>query len=238
MTPLIGSDGRLLVVALDHGLYSWPNGGLEDRRAVIESAVAAGADALIVSYGTLRDHRSAFGAARPILKLDLTTISIGPYHDAPYRLAWTVDDAVRLGAAAVLTYVQVGAPYELDDLHAAAPVAASADRAGIAYVCEIMPIDSVAPEAISAATRTGAELGAHVVKTSFPDPPAGVAAACAHGTPVILAGGDLAPDRDALFGAVEACIGHGAAGVAFGRNAWGSDDPGATVRRLRGIVHG
>ena len=203
---LLAADGRLLVVALDHRLYSWPNPGLEDRRAVIESAAAAGADAMIVSYGTLRDHHDAFGDARAILKLDLTTISIGPYADAPYRLAWTVDDAIRLGAAAVLTYVQVGASCELDDLTSAAHVAAAADRAGIDYVCEIMPVDSVSPTAVAAAARTGAELGAHIIKTSLPDPPAGIAEACAHGTPVIVAGGAVSADRGALFGAVETCM--------------------------------
>jgi class I fructose-bisphosphate aldolase len=30
----------------------------------------------------------------------------------------------------------------------------------------------------------------------------------------------------------------GAAGVAFGRNAWGADDPGKVVSTLRDIVHG
>ena len=30
---LLEEDGRLLIIALDHGLYSWPNPGLEDRRA-------------------------------------------------------------------------------------------------------------------------------------------------------------------------------------------------------------
>jgi DhnA family fructose-bisphosphate aldolase class Ia len=235
---LLAADGRLLVVALDHGLYSWPNPGLEDRRAVIEMAVQNGADALITSYGTLRDFRGAFGDAKPILKLDLSTLSIGPYADAPYRLAWTVDDAIRLGAAAVLTYVQVGASNELDDLAAAAQVAAAADRAGIPYVCEIMPADAATPGAVSACTRAAAELGAHLVKTSLPDPPAGIAEACRHGPPVIVAGGPRAADREGLYQSVTDCLAAGTAGVAFGRNVWGADDPAGTVRRLRELVHG
>ena len=237
MNSLLAADGRLVVVAIDHPLYSWPHPGLVDRASLIETVVAAGADALIVSYGTLRDHAEELRPARTILKLDLTTLSVGPYRDAPYRLAWTVDDALRLGADAVLTYVQVGASYELDDLHAAATVASAADRVGIPYVCEIMPIDSVEAVAIAAATRAGAELGAHLIKTSLPDPPAGLGEACAHGTPVIVAGGDLAADREALFDAVADCLANGAAGVAFGRNVWASPDPGGTVRRLAALVH-
>ncbi len=58
--------------------------------------------------------------------------------------AWTVDDAVRLGVKAVMTYIQLGAPFELEALRAAARIAADCDRAGIDYVCEIMPVESQA----------------------------------------------------------------------------------------------
>lgn len=234
---LLSPDGRLLIIALDHGLYSWPNPGLEDRHAVIETAVTEGADALIASYGTLRDLRTAFGEAKAILKLDTTTLSVGSYQDAPYRLAWTVDDALRLGASAVLTYVQVGSPNELDDLQAAGQVAAAADRAGIPYVCEIMPVGEATPDAIAACVRAGAELGAHVVKTTIPVPADGLELCREQGVPIVLAGGDLAGDREGLYATVATCLAHGAAGVAFGRNAWGSGDLAGTVRRLREIVH-
>ena len=234
---LLEEDGRLLIIALDHGLYSWPNPGLEDRRAVIEASVAGGADALIASYGTIRDLRDAFGSAKPILKLDTTVLSIGSYQDAPYRLAWTVEDAQRLGAAAVLTYVQVGSPNELDDLQAAGRIAAEADRAGLPYVCEIMPVGDATPAAIAACVRAGAELGAHLVKTTIPIPASGLDECHAQGVPIVLAGGDLSGNQDALFATVEDCLAHGASGVAFGRNAWGSGDLIGTVRRLHGLIH-
>ena len=54
---------------------------------------------------------------------------------------------------------------------------------------------------------------------------------------MIVAGGDLAADREALYQAVATCLANGAAGVAFGRNVWASDDPGDTVRRLATLVH-
>ncbi len=41
---------------------------------MLRAVSAAGADAVICSYGTLRDLRSDFGDAAPILKLDLTTL--------------------------------------------------------------------------------------------------------------------------------------------------------------------
>src|SRR3954454_20991432 len=119
MTPPLAADGRAVIVAVDHPLYSWPCPGLDDRDALLRSVVAAGADAVIVTYGTLRVCRKALGKAMPILKLDLTTLTLGGYGTTEYVAAWPVDDAVRSGAAAVLTYVQVGTPFELGALQLA-----------------------------------------------------------------------------------------------------------------------
>ena len=55
MPPLFSTTPRTVVVAVDHPLYSWPVAGLEDRRGLLETVVSAGADAVIATYGTLRD---------------------------------------------------------------------------------------------------------------------------------------------------------------------------------------
>lgn len=244
MPPLFADAPRTVIVAIDHPLYMWPVRGLEDRRALIGGVADAGADAFIASYGTLRDCADAFAGCTRILKLDLATVSVGAYRDSEFRLAWTLEDAARVGADAVLTFVQLGTGGELDALVAAARVAAAADRAGLTYVCEIMPVESSPypdpydPAAIAAAARSAAELGAHVVKTSMPTPPEEVALAVTCGLPVVIAGGDPTPDTDALLDRVQRAVAAGAAGVAFGRNVWGSPDPAEMVRRLRAAVHG
>jgi DhnA family fructose-bisphosphate aldolase class Ia len=242
MPRLFAHTPRCVIVAIDHPLYSWPVAGLADRRGLIETVVAAGADALIATYGTFRDCADVLGDTTRIMKLDLTTLSVGVYRDNDFRLGWTVEDAARVGADAVLTYVQLGTPGELDALSDAARVAAQADQAGIDYVCEIMPVQSAAypnpfdPEAIAAATRVAAELGAHVVKTSMPNPPESVATAATCGLPVVIAGGELQPDTDTLLGEVHRAVAAGASGVAFGRNVWASEDPAAMVQGLRAAV--
>ena len=245
MTGPLAPDGRTVVVAVDHPLYSWPCAGLEDRAATIRAAVDAGADAIIAGYGTVRDVRDAFGGAAAILKLDVTTVTVGgDYPLTEYVPAYTVEDALRVGASAVLTFVQLGADFELEALRTAGRVAAASDRAGVPYVCEIMPVESARfpdpydPVAIAGATRTAVELGARVVKTSMPTPADAVADAAAFGVPVILAGGDLSSDRDSLFAAVAMAMSCGASGVAYGRNVWGAADPAGTVRELARIVHG
>ncbi len=205
MPGLFARDGRAVVVAIDHPLYTWPCPGLESREELISEVVAAGADALIASYGTVRDCRAAFGTARAILKLDLTVLSVDGYRPADWVVAYAVEDAVRLRADAVLTLIEPGTPGELAELAAAARVAAAADRAGLPYVCEILPAtseafpDPFAPRAIAGAARAAAELGAHVVKTSIPTPPSAVAEAVGCGVPVLLAGGEIAGDREAYL---------------------------------------
>lgn len=245
MNALLGPDGRVLIVAVDHPLYSWPCPGLEDKGALLEEVVLAGADALIAAYGTVRDFRQAFAESAAILKLDVTTVALGGvYPVSEYRIAWTVDDAASLGAAAVLTFIQLGTEFELEALTAAGAVAAAADRAGLAYVCEIMPVEStrfpdpVDPVAIAAACRTASELGAHLIKTSRPEPSSAVGDAVRCGTPVVLAGGDRTSDEHGFLRAVAESMTAGAAGVAVGRNVWGANDPGGMVRRLRTVVHG
>jgi DhnA family fructose-bisphosphate aldolase class Ia len=241
----LNADGRAVVVAIDHALYSWPCRGLESRGKLLSEVAAGGADGIIASYGTIRDFRPCFGAAKPILKLDLTTASIGgTYPLSEFVAAWTVEDALRLGVGSVLTYVQLGAPFELEALRLAGQVALACDRLDATFLCEIMPVecamfpDPAAPEAIAAASRVGAELGGHVIKTTMPNPPAAVAeaVAAADGIPLILAGGGIA-DRKALLADVKAAIDNGAAGVAFGRNVWASADPRAMVESLCGIIH-
>ena len=241
---MLAEDGRCLAVAVDHPLYSWPCAGLEDRARVLRQVTAGGADVVISSYGTLRDESESFGAAAPIMKLDLTTLSVGgQYPVTEYVQAYAVEHAQRLGAAAVLTYVQLGAPFELEALRTAAKVAARADQAGLAYVCEIMPVhsaaypDPAAPAVIAAAARSAAELGAHMVKTTMPNSPETMREVAACGVPVILAGGDFEADARGLLDNVARALAAGAAGVAHGRNVWGREDPEAAVAALRAVVH-
>jgi DhnA family fructose-bisphosphate aldolase class Ia len=245
VTSRLGPDGRWVVVAVDHPLYSWPCHRLEDRAQLLRVVAGAGADAVIASYGTIRDCREAFGQAKPVLKLDLTTVTVGGYYPvSEFTAAWNLDDARRLGVDTVLTYVQLGAPFELKALRAAGRVAAACDEAGLTYVCEIMPVESDRfrePQGaveIAAACRVAAELGAHVIKTTLPRPTSGLRQATAFGVPVLVAGGARVDDRGALLATVREAMAAGAAGVAFGRNVWGAPDPAHVVSALRDIVHG
>lgn len=243
---ILAPDGRATIIAIDHALYSWPCRGLQDRGSILDVCAAAGVDGVIASYGTIRDFRARFGAVKPILKLDVTTLTVGAHYPlTEYTMAYTLDDAERLGVRTVLNFIQSGAPFELQTMRASAVLAAECDRRGMSYLCEILPVespmfpDAEAADAIVAACRSGQEIGAHAIKTTIPVPVAAVAEAVAVcGIPVILAGGAPAVDHDAYVDTISAALGHGAAGIAIGRNAWGAADPVAAIRRFVRLVHG
>ena len=242
----LGADGRIVIIAIDHPLYSWPCRGLEDRAEVIRSCAASGVDAIIAGYGTIRDFRLDFGTMKPILKLDLTSVTLGGHYPlTEYVMAYSLDDAERLGVKTVLNFIQLGAPFELETLRQSAKLAADCDRRGFSYLCEIMPVksamfpDAEAPDAIVAACRTGQEIGAHFIKTSMPVPMEGIrAAVSASGIPVVLAGGAPANDPVSYDAAIGKALDAGVSGIAIGRNAWGSPDPPAAIARFVTLVHG
>ena len=94
----------------------------------------------LATYGTIRDLRADFGKAKPILKLDNTSITVGTsYAVTEYLMSWTIEDAQRLGVGTVLTYIQMGASFELEALRIAGRLAADCDKAGLTYLCEIRP---------------------------------------------------------------------------------------------------
>lgn len=243
LLPPIAKDGRTVIVAIDHALYTYPLPGLEDPGEFIDVCADVGVDAMIVTYGALRTRPRGLGAISAILKLDIARLGVGTEEDSEFRVCWSVDQALRVGADAVLTLVQLGSEWELEQLTAAARVAAEAHEAGMPFVLEALPVagtsfpDPYSTTAVAAAARMAAELGASVVKTNMPTDPAGASEAASCGIPVVFAGGAFRDDDDELLEHVARTVAAGGAGVAFGRNAWGRDAPRGFLERLLSSVH-
>jgi len=94
--PLLASDGRALIVAMDHARTHGAIEGLEDPGAVIEASVDGGADAVMTTFGVAKRYRERLASRIPtIIRLDG-----GP---SPYREDWLAytdnvpfyDDAFR-----------------------------------------------------------------------------------------------------------------------------------------------
>ena len=94
-------------------------------------------------------------------------------------------------------------------------------------------------DSVSRAARICAELGADIIKTPCPGPAdefEAVAEACP--VPVVVLGGPKMASEEDVVALATGVVRAGAAGIAFGRNCWGSADPGKLLARLHEAVHG
>ena len=67
---ILKADGRCLTVAMDHGMVQGALHGLQDPARLIASMIDAGADALMVSYGTLKRYGHVLrGRVREIARI-------------------------------------------------------------------------------------------------------------------------------------------------------------------------
>jgi DhnA family fructose-bisphosphate aldolase class Ia len=71
-----------------------------------------------------------------------------------------------------------------------------------------------------------------------PDPADFAEVAAAAGVPVVALGGPKTDVEDDVVALARRVVEAGGAGIAFGRNVWGSPDPAKLVARLREAVHG
>jgi DhnA family fructose-bisphosphate aldolase class Ia len=215
----------VLIAAMDHARTYGAIEGLEDPGAVIEAAVEGGADAVMTTFGVAKCfNEQLVGRIPTVIRLDS-----GPslYREdwlayAEWSLLHSVEDALLLGADAVVLMAFVGIPVELDTYRIIARVAGECMRANLPLVVEALPCpsermpDPNAPEAMASAARIGFEHGADLVKSCYTEDFEKVTENCT--VPVLIAGGPKMDTVEETLQVVQDATQAGAAGVVFGRN--------------------
>ncbi len=228
MRRLFGTDGRLLLVAMDHAGFMGPADGLD--LATMATVVKAGADAVMTTYGMARRANQSLGQAALVLSLDI--------HAAEPEEQ--VLNALRLGADSVKVLAGSGDRQQWSALERYALIA---ERWGMPFQAEVIPggfdqLDQHTPQNIARVCRQAAEMGADYVKTFYTgDAESMCRVVEGAAVPVIILGGERVRDEDSLISQVQDALRAGVAGVAFGRNIWGHADPAAITRRLHGVIH-
>jgi class I fructose-bisphosphate aldolase len=242
--PLLASDGRALIVAMDHARTHGAMEGLEDPGAVIEASVDGGADAVMTTFGVAKRYGERLAGRIPtIIRLDG-----GP---SPYREDWlaytewsllhSVEDALLLGADGVVLMAFVGIPVELETYRIVSRVAGECLRANLPLVVEALPCpgeripDPKAPEAMASAARIAFEHGADLVKSYYTENFREVTDNCP--VPVLIAGGPKMETTEETLQVVSEATRAGAAGVVFGRNIWQSGDTRGMIHALNSVIH-
>ncbi|WP_435361250.1 2-amino-3,7-dideoxy-D-threo-hept-6-ulosonate synthase [Haloarchaeobius sp. DFWS5] len=235
----IGTDGKYVIVPMDHGITLGAVQGLKDIESTIDAVTRGGADAVLTQKGIApRVHGNKNGAGY-IVHLNAST-TIGP--DAnDKRLTGTVKDALRVGADAVSFHINVGSNHEPDQLAELAELTSEAADYGLPVLAMAYArgpdVDSADPEALGHAVRLAEEIGADIVKTGY----SGDGDSFQHVVestrlPVVIAGGSRGTDRETVE-MVRGAMDGGAAGVSMGRSIFQHEDPEGIARAVAAIVH-
>lgn len=226
---MAGPERRAACLAFDHGAQLGPIPGVEDAASVIAAAVEAKMDGIILSPGLAIRHAELLsGRDRPtvILRLDQTTMwRVGDRHGYPSghtRQISTVEEAVQIGADAVLTYFftcHSEPELETRSIEIAAECARDARRWGVPLIMEPMAArgglveDPFDADVIAMNCRMAAEIGADVVKTDWSgDAKSFRRVVDTAGAPVLVAGGAREGSDEDVLSTIDELMSAGRAG--------------------------
>ncbi|MEX0613769.1 MAG: hypothetical protein WD229_16740, partial [Pirellulales bacterium] len=248
------ATGKMLLVPFDDSLIAGPRGGLENMEAKLRLVFETPPDAVLGFPGLF--VRNGHIVARSAWILNLTASTTVGTHTRKVQVA-TVQQAIALGCEAVAVHVNVTSRYEPEMLETLGRVVGEANGQGMPVLGIVYPRSEGADgsddnhtvmrdanaveyaELIAHSCRLAVELGVDLVKTQYSGHPETFrqVVQAASPVPVLIAGGPMVSEKDACRLARDA-MQSGAAGVSFGRNVFGREDPRGLLLALREIIHG
>ena len=244
---VIDPDGVSIICALDHGMTSptflEPLADIEERTS---EAVAGGANVIMMSKGMIRLAEPAFGRETSLALLLSASANAGEDRPSVVHIA-QVEEALRLGADAVVLFVALSGESEPGMIRTLAEVGEACERVGMPFIAEAeFPTtyarvedlaDAYGFEYLRRNVRLCAELGADIVKTNWPGDGEsfGKLVEATSGIPVVLAGGSRVPDRE-LLERMEGAVAAGGIGCSVGRNIFMHESPEALTRALSRVI--
>lgn len=233
LSRIIKSDGKTVMLAVDHGYFLGPTTGLGNAGRTVKPLLAY-ADALMPARGILRTSVDASADIPIVLRVSGGNSILGELSDEGITVA--MEDALRLNVAAVALSIYVGTPNQRQTLLNLAKLVDEGQRYGV----PVLAVTAVGKDMVRDARylalccRIAAELGAHFVKTYYCEGFEKVVKTCP--VPLVMAGGKKLPEFDALELTYSA-ITRGAAGVDMGRNIFQADAPVAMIQAVKAVVH-
>jgi fructose-bisphosphate aldolase/2-amino-3,7-dideoxy-D-threo-hept-6-ulosonate synthase len=244
---VIDPAGVSVICALDHGMTSpmflEP---LADIQARTTEAVSGGANVIMMSKGMIRVAAPAFSPTTSLALL--LSASAAPESARPEIVNIAdVEEALVLGADAVVLFTALGGDTEPQMLSILAEVGRECASLGMPFIAEAeFPTTYASVEELKQQygfeylrrnVRLCAELGADIVKTNWPGDQASFAklVEAANGIPVVLAGGSRLEDIE-LLTRMEQAMAAGAIGCSVGRNIFMHRSPEAITRALSRVI--
>ncbi|HSL11394.1 MAG TPA: hypothetical protein VLA82_08790 [Actinomycetota bacterium] len=247
MKRVIDPDGVSVICALDHGMTS-PTflEPLADITRRARETVAGGANVIMMSKGMIRVAADAFAPTTSLALL--LSASASPDGDRPEIVQIAdVEEALRVGADAVVLFTALGGDTEAGMIEILAAVGRECAILGMPFIAEAeFPTTYATVEELKQQygfeylrrnVRLCAELGADIVKTNWPGDAESFARCveAANGVPVVLAGGSRLEDGE-LLARMEQATQAGAIGCSVGRNIFMHRNPEAITRALSRVI--
>jgi len=246
LNRLIQSEtNTCLIFAIDHGMTS-PLflDGLYATRNRVREAIDGGANVLMMGRGVAQDTADEFRRDTS-LALMLTASAAGKPSGAVVTPVSSVNEALHLGADAVVVYVALAGENEPEMIQYLSTVGETCEQSGMPFIAEAeypnayQSLDKMGTQFgadyLKRNARLCAEMGADIVKVNWSGDEksfAEIIRACAR--PVVLAGGSLITD-DELLARMEAARNAGAVGCSVGRNIFQHASPEAITRAISRI---
>jgi fructose-bisphosphate aldolase / 2-amino-3,7-dideoxy-D-threo-hept-6-ulosonate synthase len=244
---VVDPSGVSIICALDHGMTSptflEPLADITSRAA---ETIAGGANVIMMSKGMIRIAEPAFSPTTSLALLLSASADPGGSQPEIVQIA-EVEEALRLGADAVVLFVALAADREPGMIRTLATVGRECAATGMPFIAEAEFPTTYASveelkeqygfEYLSRNVRLCAELGADIVKTNWPGDEDSFAklVIAANGIPVVLAGGSRLEDLE-LLTRMEQAVAGGAIGCSVGRNIFMHQSPEAITRALSRVI--
>ncbi|MGD9997497.1 MAG: class I fructose-bisphosphate aldolase [Ilumatobacteraceae bacterium] len=253
--PLLAADGRLVSVALDHGVFGSAGivAGLGSLARRVAETVQARPDAIQLNLGSAERLQSALAGSpvRLVTRLDVTNAyqagpGVGLYSLAVGR---AVERAAAIGAAAIVVNLldsDSDPDLRRDCLRIVNCLRAEASATGMTLMVEPLVLSDEGAiryavngdvARIAPLVRQASELGADIIKADPTDQLEEFRTVVeAAGVPVLARGGGRVDDAE-LLDRTAALLAAGASGVVYGRNVFQHPEPAAITGRLMDVVH-
>lgn len=233
MHRVLRPDRAALIVPIDHGLVWGRVPSLEAPVEVMKRFLVEDVTGFMVSVGIVKASEVELAAAPSmsrVLAIDAFWPTSAP-ETGTGTLVASVEDAVRLGVDCVKLLL----PWNVEDAEKLqycrriGEVVSAAGRWNIPVMVEPVFLNTPrSPEIVEAeleVARIGYDLGADIIKITFPGPDA-TAKLCAElDIPIVVAGGPLTGDAASTIRDCDDAIAGGAQGLVVGRKVW-QRDPG------------
>jgi DhnA family fructose-bisphosphate aldolase class Ia len=244
---VIDPAGVSIICALDHGMTSptflEPLADIAMRAA---ETVAGGANVIMMSKGMIRIAEPAFSPTTSLALLLSASGNLDGDRPQIVQIA-AVEEALVLGADAVVLFTALGGETEPGMIDILAAVGRECGALGMPFIAEAeFPTTYATVEELKQQygfeylrrnVRLCAELGADIVKTNWPGDPEsfGRLVEAANGIPVVLAGGSRLEDAELLW-RMQVAVEAGAIGCSVGRNIFMHASPEAITRALARVI--